>query len=258
MDDNIVLTTEEVQVDIPAMLEDFFPDDTTCISIKVNMDEYDASDNNFTPPCASSIYSYLADCGVKILAATAGIHLNGKNKIPHIHYHIMAEHHNPPSNPSQHRNRWLSKKDNHMENLTNATFKYQNLDKSKPVYQFLAYPLKEGISIPHRKRYNLYDSKPMSISMYNFLLSVGSTIYNTHLALRLRQDKVVERKQLQLTELYEICSQQSFNSYANMMKWLDDNYIAKLELNEYPDPKNYKSCCQKIGVKLGFLKYSEL
>lgn len=250
----------EPNINYPEQLEEVIPDDATCISVKVNLDDGEYSESQFVPPHMSDIIAYLKDSGVEIISSTAGVHLEGRNQIPHIHYHFITSHYNPPSNPSQHRKRWLNKADNSECDLGDATFKYQKIDKKYPVYQFLSYPLKEGKAL-HPRYYKfiyLFDKQPMEKGMIDFLKSVGTTIYQTQLALKLKQDKTQERKQLALKELYDICVKQSFSSYSAMMCWLDDNYIAELDLEEMPDPKNYKTNCQKIAVKLGLLKYSQI
>lgn len=253
MAENISITFSE---NLPQQFEQFIPDDATCISVKINVPDYDASDSNFVPPVIGSVLSYLKDCGVEVLALSSGLHLNGRKEIPHIHYHIIANHYNEPTNASQHRKRWLAKPQNAMENFEDATFKYQRLEPNKPKFQFLAYPLKEGRML--LSRCYIYDGKKMTTEMKNFLLSVGKTIYDTQSALRLRQDKCQERKQLALRELFEICSSRSFSNFKEMMTWLDFNYIDTLELEDMPDPKNYKTNCQKIAVKLKLLKYSDI
>lgn len=255
MSDNIEITFSENET-LLEKLESLIPEDATCISVKVNIPDYDASDCNFIPPAFSALMAYLKDSGVEVLACSSGLHLNGRNEIPHIHYHIVANHYNEPSNPSQHRKRWLAKKGNEVYDFEDATFKYQRLDVNKPKFQFLAYPLKEGHML--RLKYYLYDGDKMTSEMKKFLLSVGKTIYETQCALRLRQEKCKERKQLALSELYDICKLQPFKSFRDMMVWLDTNYIDTLELEDMPDPKNYKSNCQKIAVKLKILKYSDI
>jgi len=241
------------------LFEDIIPDDATCVSVKVNMEDYDAdTKSNFTPPHGADILRYLKDSGVEIISSTAGVHIDGRNKVPHIHYHFITKRFSAPTNPSQHRKRWMSKSDG---DLGDASFKYQKLDARYPKYQFLSYPMKEGILPPKglwTKSLMLFNDGPMENTLIEFLKSVGTTIYQTQIALRVRQEKSQERKQLALSELYEICRSQSFSNMSQMMKWLDINYINTLELEDYPDPKNYKVNCQKIAVKLGILKYSEL
>lgn len=238
------------------LFENFIPEDATCISVKINIPDYDASDSNFIPPCFPSILRYLKDSGVELLAYSSGIHTEGRKQIPHIHYHFIANHYNEPSNASQHRKRWLGKKGNETDTFEDATFKYQRLEGNKPRFQFLSYPLKEGQTLS--SKHYMFDNKPMTKEMKIFLLYIGKTLYAQQTALRLRQDKCQERKQLALKELYEICSQQSFSSFKEMMIWLDVNYIDTLELDDMPDPKNYKTNCQKIAVKLKLLKYSDI
>jgi len=251
---------DEPNENFPERLQEVIPDDATCISVKVNIENGEYSEKDFVPLHLTDILNYLRDSGVEIISSTAGVHLEGRNQIPHIHYHFITSHYNPPSNPSQHRKRWLSKTDNSECDLGDASFKYQKIDKKYPVYQFLSYPLKEGrlLSPRYNKLCCLFDKSPMEKGMIEFLRSVGNTIYQTALALKLKQDKTQERKQLALKELYDIVVNQNFSSFKQMMCWLDDNYIATLSLEEMPDPKNYKTNCQKIAVKLGLLKYSEL
>lgn len=239
-------------------LENFIPDDATCISVKINIPDYDASDNNFVPPAFGSINRYLKDCGVEILAVSSGIHLEGRREIPHLHYHYITKHYNEPSNPSQHRKRWLAKQGNETESFDEATFKYQRLESNKPKYQFLAYPLKEGRML--KSKYYIYNNEVMCSEMKNYLLSIGQAIYATQMGLKLRQEKSQERKQLALRELHDLCQANlsHFNTFREMLIWLDEKYISTLELEELPDPKNYKTNCQKVAVKLKLLKYSEI
>lgn len=235
--------------------EEFIPDDAICVSVKVNLDEGEY-DNKFTPPFYSSIVKYLDDSGVAILASTAGVHLQGKNQVPHIHYHFVCSNFRSPSNPSQHRQRWLSKNGNEIENLGSATFKYQKLDSRYPRFQFLSYPMKEGLLV--RDNYYTYDGCKMKKEIRDFLVSVGQTIFQTSQALKLKNDLSVQRKQLALSELYDLCKTQSFPNFKSMLLWLDKNYIQTLDLEDYPDPKNYKTNSQKVAVKLGLLKYSDM
>lgn len=253
------LTFEDIggeSVNYLEIFEESIPDDATCISVKVNVPDLEAQEALNHYPAYGSVCRYLKDCGVDIIATSSGIHLNGKRQVPHIHYHFIVNHYNEPTNPSQHRKRWLARLGNETESFSDASFKYQSLDPQYPKYQFLAYPLKEG-KLLKRRNYS-FMGKDMTTEMINFLKSVGETIYNTALALRQRQDKCTERKQLALKELFNLCKIQSFSSYKQMMNWLDTNYIDTLELEEMPDPKNYKTNCQKVAAKLKLLKYSEL
>lgn len=164
--ENVKLTFSD-SLPVCELLEQFIPDDATCISVKVNVPDYDPSDSNWAPPALSSIKAYLEDCGLTILALSSGLHINGRREIPHIHYHFITTHTNGPSNPSQHRKRWLAKEDNSIHSFDDAQFKYQPLESNKPKYQFLAYPLKEGRRLI--KRCYIYDGKQMDKEMIDFL-----------------------------------------------------------------------------------------
>lgn len=238
-------------------LEELIPDDAVCVSVKVNInDDYTAESEEY-PPSYVSVKSYLQDSGVDILAQSVGIHINGRKAIPHLHYHFVAKSFTPPTNPSQHRKRWSSKQDEGFAfDLDGVSFKYQKIKQGHPKFQFLSYPLKEGLYPKLRySKLQQINGKPMPRNMFNFLLEVGKTIYETHCALVLRQEKTAERKQLALNELYDVVKDKNFNSYKEMMIWLEEHYIAKLSLDEKPDPKNYKTNCQKIGSTLGIWKY---
>lgn len=255
MADNITLEFSE-NVPVCQVLEDFIPDDATCISVKINIPDYDPSDCNFTAPHWTDIKNYLMDSGVEILCASSGIHINGKKQIPHVHYHIIANHYNEPSNPSQHRKRWLAKTDNKTCSFGDSSFKYQPLEQNKPKYQFLSYPLKEGIILP--LRHYIYDGKPMLKEMRNFLLEVGKSIYEKNVALHLRQEKCQERKQLAFKELYELVGERTFSNFNELCDWFDENYLFKLEYDDIPDPKNYKTNIKKIGIKKRLIRTRDI
>lgn len=262
MDNNITMTIEEEEVEtlgvnIAEVFEKFIPDDAKVITIKYQAPDIDEDDFIWSYKRAI-VDRYLRDCGVEVLATAAGIHRNGKSQKTHIHYHIIAESFYPPSNPSQHRARWCKKNE---ESFTNFSFSYKDLDKTLPKYSILSYTLKESTPVKgDRKKSYTMDGKPMIDEMYNFLLDTGAAIYQKELGLAMRLEKCEERKQLALSALFQLCNsnKSNFNSFKSMMLWLDDNYIQGLELTEMPDPKNYKTNCQKIAVKLGFLKYSDI
>lgn len=233
--------------DYATMLENYIPDDATCISVKVNVPDYDSSDVNFVPPGFSSTLAYLKDSGVEILAFTCGLHLEGENKVPHLHYHFVCNHYTGDSNPSQHRKRWLRKKGNHLEDFSDASFMYRPIEPNKPKFQFLSYPMKEGHLL--RSKYYMFDGKLMTNDLRNFLLSIGKTIYDTQVALRMRQAKTQQRKQLAYSELVQLVGDRNFASFMELCDWFDENYLYKLDYDDIPDPKNYKNNIRRIGIK---------
>lgn len=260
-DEDNVSNSEDLT--IVSQFEDLIPDDSMVVDIKINLPDYNGengialADSGFA---FMELKQYIQDLGCKILFSTAGIHLNGKSKVAHIHYNMITSFCFPPSNPSQHRSRWIKKNNANLNTFTNVSFKFhQKIDTTTPKYSVLSYPLKEG------KKVNLpacfvFDEKPMAKRYISFLHNVGKAIYEKQCGLRLRQDKSEERKNLALDNLYQLCveNKDMFSNYREMVVWLDTNFIAKLELKDYPDPKNYKTNCQKICVKLGKLKYSDI
>lgn len=241
------------------VFEKNIPDDAMVVKVKYNNI---AEDDEFN----SMVKYYIQDAlKAKILYSSAGLHKNGKNAVPHYHYHFITTKFQIPSNPSQHRRRWIDKDVDANYLGEHCTIQFERkIDTSKPKYHTLAYPLKEG-NIPRDCRlFGFHDfmepKQKMKKEMVEFLKSVGQEIYQTAMAAHDRREKSDERKQLKLTDLFNLCSENksSFDTYRQMILWLDSNYIAKLELNELPDSRNYKNNCEKVAVKLGLLKYSDI
>jgi len=258
------LTLEEIELPLAQQFEDDISDDLMVINVKLNFEvdlEEDIKYSLRENVPLMDIRNYVIDLGCEIMFSTIGFHLNGENKQPHIHYHFITTAFKQPSNPSQHRKRWLNKQNNPHPAFVNCSFKFQQIDKKKPKYSVLSYPLKEGTPVLHYKEKTfIYNKLPMTKEQINFLVETGKAIYDKELGLKLRQDKCQERKKQSLTDLHDILKDHSneFSTYLEMVRWLDKNYISTLSLEEYPDPKNYKTNCQKIAISLGKLKYSDI
>ena len=259
------LTLEEIEAPsshLPQAFEEFIPDDSMVINVKYNFDipEGENIEDVLRSIPFFDIKKYVEDLEVTILFSSVGYHLLGERKQPHIHYHFITTPFHPPSNPSQHRKRWAKKLEASMEFL-NCSFKFQSIDGTQPKYQVLSYPLKEGHLIKfNTKLYYIFNKLPMTKEQILFLKDVGKTIYDKEQALKLRQDKCEERKKVALHSLYELCEQNKnkFNTYREMVIWLEDNYIAQLTLDEKPDINHYRTNCQKIANTLGKLKYCDI
>lgn len=240
-------------MDLPTELTNSITAEYECISIKINYldDEYDASDNQSPPDNFYAVQAYLNELKIDILYSSCGLHLNGKNKIPHIHYALICK--NIPKGTfvtanSTHRKRWLAKNEDF--NFEGVSFSFPK--KENPVWQILSYPLKEGHAIPK--------GILMATKYLDFVTAYGKNLYQVSLGNHARQDACEERKKVALLSLAKLCedNKSEFSSYREMVIWLDTNYIDKLSLEEKPDPRNYKTNCQKICVHLGKLKYSDI
>jgi len=243
------------------------------IACKFNCNNYSnlvSDEENIAEFPVADVNQYFRDSGIDLKYSSIGLHLEGERKRPHIHYNCIVlmspkSYQSITNNASQHRKRWYDKKIKLEEdvdlNFKNLTFQFtKELDSGKAKYSTLAYPLKEG--------HHSYDDTSCRKIMYSgitpplfeILLELGTTIYNKEVGLHLRQEKCEERKQIALTELFNICeaNKSHFNDLRSMARWLDINYIDKLELGQLPDPKNYKTNLQKIACKLKFLNYSDL
>lgn len=241
-------------MDIPAQLSETIKEEYRCISVKINYDkdEYDAS-NNKPPNGYYSVEAYFRDYKLDIVYSALGLHLNGENKKPHVHYHLIVK--ELPSgtfisNNSQHRKRWNSKEGNEIYSFDNVSIRFPK--KENPVWCLLSYPFKEGLPIKvGTKIPQLY---------YKFLLEYGKNLYQVSLGNRARNEACDERKKVALLSLAKLCEdhKSEFADYRQMVIWLDTNYIDTLPLEEKPDPRNYKTNCQKIAIHLGKLKYSDI
>lgn len=247
---------------IALRFEDDIPDDCMVINVKLNFEAGDDIKEALRELPALDIMHYVQELGCEILFSTIGYHLNGDHKQPHIHYHFITTLFKQPSNPSRHRKQWFSKNAGVVDSaFLDCSFKFQVLDKKKPKYSTLSYPFKERAPYPyHKGLFQIYNKQPMMQEQMQFLIDVGSAIYEKELGTKLRQDKCLERKKQSLNDLAKLCQENvnNFSNYNEMVRWLDQNYISNLTLEEYPDPKNYKVNCQKIAVSLGKLKYSDI
>lgn len=250
-------------------MEKLIPDDAMVICIKYNIPEL-KEDETFQQKVLENfmiedILIYVGSM-TEILFSSIGIHIKGKSQHPHVHFNLIVskfEIKKVMSNPSQHRKRWCEKEGFDRDTIfKGVSFQFhEEMDKKKPKYFTLAYPLKEGRHLWNDdKSYYVFNKSQMIHSQFTFLLDIGTTIYNLQEGMHLRQEKSDERKKQSLLDLYQLCrnNTQHFNTYREMLIWLDHNYISKLEIHEFPDPKNYKTNCQKIAVQLKFLNYSQL
>lgn len=253
---------------------DKIPDDAMCVTIKVNLNDLpDDLSAEFLAmkPYINEYLLYITEAlKTKVLYSSGGFHLLGKNKNAHYHFSLITERFGFDSwetklkNRADHRKRWAKKAakegghdvDDFSDEWKNSEWKIQPIDLSVPKFQSLAYPLKEGHSFPKTKKYFI----GMSPIQIGALEIYGKQLYQSSLAHNIRQDKMEERKKNNLINLYELVekNKNNFSSYHSMLYWLDTEYISSLELSEYPCPLNYKKDVQKIAVKLGFLKFSDL
>lgn len=229
-------------------------DEYRCISVKINYAKDEYQEGVLAPPDEfGCVLAYLRDSNIDVVFSTCGLHLKGENKRPHIHYHLIVK--ALPtgtfqSNNSLHRNRWLAKEGNDVYSFENTSFRFPK--KENPVWQQLAYPFKEGLPIVKGIK---------NISKYkDFLMTYGTNLYQVSLGNRARQEACDERKKTALLSLAKLCEEHKseFSDYRQMVIWLDTNYIDTLPLEEKPDPRNYKTNCQKICIHLGKLKYSDI
>jgi len=248
-----VSVAEQFEIDIP--------DDWVCLSIKMNnvsQEVWDTGHDNYMPASVNEfIYEYLLK--EQDFYRSVGYHKNGKNKIPHIHINLIYPPTTFPSNLSRDKDKFIKKHDYDKEDFNNFTFKFQGgIDKTKPKYMFLSYPLKEGHTDKDKYSY-FYNKRLMSPPEKKLLLDVGTEIYETSLAHNLANDKYEEKKQNEFLEMLRWAKErkEKISSYHDLCLLMDEFVDAKPE-NKKPCPRTYKSNIQKIGNCLGIFKYSSM
>lgn len=212
----------------------------------------------------SGTYLFVYETIGKPWASSVGIHKNGKSKRlhGHIHYIVKAPEYKMKTSQANwnQRNRWSVA--NASEDISDTQFKIQKLDPSLPVWQTLAYPLKEGIFPEIAIRRNLYliNSEWMGESRFGALLEVGKTIYSTALALVERQEAHKTKRLNNLQELYLFAKEhkgKSFNTFKEMRNFLEDAVLGELSLEDMPVMKNYNNNIFIVGQKLGLVRYAD-
>lgn len=252
---------EVIEKSLVEYFEENIHDDDTIIEFKLN--NIVDKDGDIDYHLLDNVKNYVMfGIGANIKFSTAGLHLQGKNKVPHIHYHFICDKCIKPQNPSDHRKRYIRKrlKDNADWTLGDISMKwYEKPLKDTPKYYILSYPFKENTHIEFKRKIHQIDrGTPMKNDKICFLKEVGKTLYQTALASNHRNDLMEERKKNKLLEIYDLCKDQNFNNFREMLVWLDEEYIGKLSLEQMPDFRNYKSNCEKVATKIGILKFSHL
>lgn len=237
-------------MNIVDMFEALIPTDAFVISAKLNIrPDYDISLG--TP--LLHIKNYYMEKGAEIVACTAGIHENGRNAIPHYHFHMIVRNHvEEGSGMYMTRKRYFEKNGLFLQR-NQLSIQQVQIDNTKPRWQALAYPLKEAKLVSNRCLYNL-NNEIMHQSYLDFLKEVGNRIYNEERAINQRREACIVKKMNALADLEEIAMKVKHVSMENFVEYMERNYIDTLALEDYPDPKNYKINLQKIGRKLGLIK----
>lgn len=87
------LNIQEKMRDFAQELKELILPEDGIILVKYNYkeDEYDMEKPQVIPDVMYSLFQFFEDNNVKIKFSTAGVHLNGENGNPHIHYHIICD-----------------------------------------------------------------------------------------------------------------------------------------------------------------------
>lgn len=200
-----------------------------------------------------------------VIYSSVGLHLGGKNGVPHIHFHFITDK-SYESITSQARSnrksRWLKTESFETVNfIKRVSFMHKPFDADKHTpWSFLAYPLKEGNRCRSMEFYIGLNSR-----ILEFLLSVATTIYETAMAIRERNDKAQQRREDDLDELEEWAKDQykkgCFETFREMQEHFEDMYLAeKMEkegIHGLPNVVKYNHNLKKVGKRLGIYRYCD-
>lgn len=186
-------------------------------------------------------------------AITLGYHENGKNLTPHIHVHSIVS-----STPDVLKDR--SKQRLKFSRQNCFTFKgiserVQDLDDNNLVFNFLAYPMKEGkIFLPCL--YNL-DKKEMGDELLLSLIKIARTIYNGSCADQANRERSEERKKANFDSMWEVakCFEGQNITLPMFNAYMHEAYFKKLPRDMLPTPKNGNDNLWKCAFILGLVRY---
>lgn len=214
-----------------------------------------------------SMREYLEWYGYDIVASAVGRHIDGKNKKPHSHIHYIAKVEVGKLKGAIHRNDAARNRKLYFEKHSKKSnpiceVKYQDIEQNGHTVHgsMLSYPFKEGSPHPNRN-FQMYDKKPMTNVMYDSCLEYGKSLWQAAKAERDRKERAQEGSRSVRMDILAV-AQKGVNkgivsSYRELLNYLDDEYIGKLDFNDYPRPNDYKIHCQQIAVKLRIAKYSD-
>lgn len=208
---------------------------------------------------------FLTDKYGNVLYSSVGKHLGGKNGKPHIHFHYVLDS-SYKSITSQARSnlkaRWC--KDEEPRDvilMRRVSFAFTPFDGAKNTpWSFLSYPLKEGYKVNTMDVYIGLTSR-----ILGFLLSVGTTIYETSRAIQERNEKAIHRQIDALDELYkfalEYYKKEAFTTFREMQLFFENFYlkqkVAEDGIHALPDPANYNRNLKKVGFALGVFRFCD-
>lgn len=234
-----------------AKLQNAIPDDAQCVTLKIILPaSYDLSLND--GEALMPIMNYLTET-YDIICSTAGLHLNGKRKIPHIHISVIEKSGFTHSNYSKHRSDYFRRNGIDV-GMFKITSKVQQIELDKPKYSSLSYPLKERRRLGKKYFYYAPNYEFMDKKLIDILEEIGSTIYETEIAVNERRDKFEERKRTALQEILDVSKSSNAKTFDELVWYLEKEYLRPLEFGTRPTSKNYKEYVIQAGYELGLVK----
>ena len=196
---------------------------------------------------------------VNIKASSVGIHYNGKRHIRHIHFNVITDTYKKTTNPTSDRKTFTKKHGEFFPSIYadwKIETKFQSIKENRSKYAPLTYPLKEGHVI---QQCMTWKGEKMEQGMIDFLQNVGNNIYTEAQALRERKELAEERKKQRLLSLGTFCELHAdeFHDLQSMRRYLDDNFIKHLKLEDRPCPINFLRECKQVASVLGIWRYSD-
>lgn len=189
-----------------------------------------------------------------VYAQSLGYHENGKNLTPHIHVHTIVENTKDVlKDRSKQRAKFARSQ---MCSMSGITERVQDLDDSNLVFNFLAYPMKEG-KVFQPFLYML-DNKPMDEEMLLSLIRISRSIYEESSANQANRERSEERRKAAYNEMWEVAKVlkgQPGITKAIYNAYMHEAYFSKLDDDNLPNPKAGLDNSFKCAFRLGLVRY---
>ncbi len=239
-------------------MEELFniPDDAFVFSFKQNQTETDM-DGTESALAQLNFVEHLVGKD-NILFTCLGRHENGKNKVVHHHFVIISSvvPTMTDSTKSTTIKRYCDKYE--VERNLIGTSRNQKIDITRPTWESLAYPLKEGLGYYDEKQIQKsWFYKNLSRGMYVTLKDLGNDLYLKKLAENERRDKYEEKKKGAFLDYHEFTKNNASKTYQEAKEKASQYYLW-LELGNRPTTSNMMEYIKASALENGLITFLDL
>jgi len=194
-------------------------------------------------------YARSTTYGVEKHYATAGKHVLGENDEPHIHVNVCVLDYKKDSNESRRRSKYFEM--NELEPIKGLTCKITQIKDVEDMENTLKYPWKEGEPIPEKIRNQV--KIPQEVEDY--MLGSAKALFEVAKANQRKKQRASERSKTLLGQIQEIVGDRSFQNYDEFKKYVAQEFLQPLDLEEYPDMSNFRKALEKVAVQKKIVSY---